>query len=214
MSVLLNYLNSPHLVANFQKVFGIESHFDSDMATTNDINHNYPIVTNRNLLSNGNLNHYSNENGVSINQRNLNKNQPTNNSRSSIETNNVNNNDQNQTKHKRNTSNTKKLDTDHTNIIANTTIHNQFWYYIFCLGAAMGNEVFYCLFFPFWFWNVDGAIARKVGFLWGIFMYVGQATKDLLCMPRPASPPVVKLEERYRAEYGFPSTHAMVRIIN
>lgn len=41
-------------------------------------------------------------------------------------------------------------------------------------------------------------------------MYVGQATKDILCMPRPASPPVVKLEERYVAEYGFPSTHAMV----
>ena len=60
------------------------------------------------------------------------------------------------------------------------------------------------------FWNVDGAIARKVGFLWGIYMTVGQATKDLLCMPRPASPPVVKLEERYVAEFGFPSTHAMV----
>ena len=41
------------------------------------------------------------------------------------------------------------------------------------------------------FWNVDGAIARKVGFLWGIFMYVGQATKDILCMPRPMSPPVI-----------------------
>lgn len=50
----------------------------------------------------------------------------------------------------------------------------------------------------------------RVAFLWGIFMYVGQATKDILCMPRPASPPVVKLEERYVAEYGFPSTHAMV----
>ena len=41
-------------------------------------------------------------------------------------------------------------------------------------------------------------------------MYFGQATKDLLCMPRPASPPLVKLEERYVKEYGFPSTHAMV----
>jgi sphingosine-1-phosphate phosphatase 1 len=74
----------------------------------------------------------------------------------------------------------------------------------------MGNEAFFSVFFPFWFWNVDGAIARKVAFLWGIFMYVGQATKDLVCSPRPASPPVVKLEERYIAEYGFPSTHAMV----
>jgi len=115
-------------------------------------------------------------------------------------------------KHKRNSSNVKVLvnNTDHCNIVANTTIHNQFWFYLFHLGAAMGNEIFYCLFFPFWFWNVDSAIGRKVGFLWGIFMYFGQATKDLLCMPRPASPPVVKLEERYVKEYGFPSTHAMV----
>lgn len=74
----------------------------------------------------------------------------------------------------------------------------------------MGNEAFFSVFFPFWFWNVDGAIARKVALLWGIFMYIGQATKDLVCSPRPASPPVVKLEERYRAEYGFPSTHAMI----
>lgn len=29
-------------------------------------------------------------------------------------------------------------------------------------------------------------------------------------MPRPASPPVVKLEQRYVLEYGFPSTHSMV----
>ena len=100
--------------------------------------------------------------------------------------------------------------TDHMGIVANTIIHSKFWYYVFHLGAAMGNEIFYCIFFPFWFWNVDGAIARQVGFLWGIFMYIGQATKDLVCMPRPASPPVVKLEERYVAEYGFPSTHAMV----
>jgi membrane-associated phospholipid phosphatase len=41
-------------------------------------------------------------------------------------------------------------------------------------------------------------------------MYVGQATKDIMEMPRPATPPVVKLEKRYLQEYGFPSTHAMV----
>jgi hypothetical protein len=73
----------------------------------------------------------------------------------------------------------------------------------------MGNEIFYSIFFPCWFWNVDGAIARKITMVWGIFMYIGQATKDIMCMPRPASPPVVKLEQRYVLEYGFPSTHAM-----
>jgi len=40
-------------------------------------------------------------------------------------------------------------------------------------------------------------------------MYVGQVLKDLLKLPRPLSPPVVKLEGRLNAEYGLPSTHAM-----
>jgi hypothetical protein len=40
-------------------------------------------------------------------------------------------------------------------------------------------------------------------------MYVGQVLKDLLKLPRPLSPPVVKLEMRVDAEYGLPSTHAM-----
>lgn len=42
-----------------------------------------------------------------------------------------------------------------------------------------------------------------------LVMYVGQVMKDLLKLPRPPSPPVVKLETRVNAEYGLPSTHAM-----
>ncbi|XP_021172528.2 sphingosine-1-phosphate phosphatase 2 isoform X2 [Fundulus heteroclitus] len=42
-----------------------------------------------------------------------------------------------------------------------------------------------------------------------LVMYIGQAMKDLLKLPRPPSPPVVKLEMRVDAEYGLPSTHAM-----
>lgn len=40
-------------------------------------------------------------------------------------------------------------------------------------------------------------------------MYIGQVMKDVLKLPRPLSPPVVKLETRVDAEYGLPSTHAM-----
>ncbi|XP_034023719.1 sphingosine-1-phosphate phosphatase 2 isoform X2 [Thalassophryne amazonica] len=43
-------------------------------------------------------------------------------------------------------------------------------------------------------------------------MYVGQVMKDVLKLPRPLSPPVVKLEMRVDAEYGLPSTHAMAAI--
>ncbi|XP_060901634.1 sphingosine-1-phosphate phosphatase 2 isoform X2 [Labrus mixtus] len=45
--------------------------------------------------------------------------------------------------------------------------------------------------------------------MWTVVMYIGQVTKDLLKLPRPLSPPVVKLETRVDAEYGLPSTHAM-----
>ncbi|CAF0922054.1 unnamed protein product [Rotaria sordida] len=84
-----------------------------------------------------------------------------------------------------------------------------FWYYFFQIGSALGNEIFYILFFPTWIWNVDGCVARKVSILWVYFMYIGQATKDILGIPRPSSPPVLQLEKRYIREYGFPSTHAM-----
>lgn len=42
-----------------------------------------------------------------------------------------------------------------------------------------------------------------------VVMYIGQVMKDILKLPRPPSPPVVKLETRVDAEYGMPSTHAM-----
>lgn len=42
-----------------------------------------------------------------------------------------------------------------------------------------------------------------------LVMYIGQVMKDVLKLPRPLSPPVVKLEMRVDAEYGLPSTHAM-----
>ena len=49
---------------------------------------------------------------------------------------------------------------------------------------------------------------RAVIVLWAVLMYVGQVAKDLLRLPRPASPRVARLEVHYSAEYGMPSTHA------
>uniref|UniRef100_A0AAQ5YY83 Sphingosine-1-phosphate phosphatase 2 n=1 Tax=Amphiprion ocellaris TaxID=80972 RepID=A0AAQ5YY83_AMPOC len=48
-----------------------------------------------------------------------------------------------------------------------------------------------------------------LSFFFFLVMYIGQVMKDLLKLPRPVSPPVVKLETRVDAEYGLPSTHAM-----
>ncbi|XP_049912964.1 sphingosine-1-phosphate phosphatase 2 isoform X2 [Epinephelus moara] len=49
----------------------------------------------------------------------------------------------------------------------------------------------------------------NIMFVLMLVMYIGQLMKDVLKLPRPLSPPVVKLETRVDAEYGLPSTHAM-----
>lgn len=82
-------------------------------------------------------------------------------------------------------------------------------YYLFCFGTELGNELFYILFFPFWIWNLDPLVGRKLVVIWVLVMYLGQCTKDIIRWPRPASPPVVKLEIFYNSEYSMPSTHAM-----
>ncbi|XP_062037620.1 sphingosine-1-phosphate phosphatase 1 [Lepus europaeus] len=82
-------------------------------------------------------------------------------------------------------------------------------YYLFCLGTELGNELFYIVFFPFWIWNLDPLVGRRLVIIWVLVMYLGQCTKDIVRWPRPASPPVVKLEVFYNSEYSMPSTHAM-----
>lgn len=90
-------------------------------------------------------------------------------------------------------------------------VQNKFLYYLFIIGTELGDENFYACFIPCWFWNVDGAVGRRFVFVWALLMYIGQALKDVLRCPRPPKP-VVKLQEKWSAEYGLPSTHAMVRI--
>lgn len=91
-------------------------------------------------------------------------------------------------------------------------IRNKFWFYLFSFAAGLGYEVFYATFFPFWFWNIDGAVGRRMVLVWVLIMYIGQALKDVIRWPRPSSPPVVSLEPEYVLEYGMPSTHAMVGV--
>lgn len=93
---------------------------------------------------------------------------------------------------------------------AGITVRNLFLYYLFVIGTELGDETFYACFIPCWFWNVDGAVGRRFVFVWALLMYIGQALKDVLRCPRPPKP-VIKLQEKWAAEYGLPSTHAMVR---
>lgn len=58
--------------------------------------------------------------------------------------------------------------------ISNYTITNYFWYYLFLFGTELGDEIFYSTFIPFWFWNVDGAVGRRVVLVWAIIMSTGK----------------------------------------
>ncbi|RNA38492.1 sphingosine-1-phosphate phosphatase 2 [Brachionus plicatilis] len=88
-------------------------------------------------------------------------------------------------------------------------VGNYFYYWFFLFITNIGNEVFYISFLPFVTWNYDDKVMILTCMAWAISMYIGQALKDILKMPRPSSPPVAKIEDRYLHEYGFPSTHAM-----
>ncbi|XP_006611832.1 sphingosine-1-phosphate phosphatase 1-like [Apis dorsata] len=94
----------------------------------------------------------------------------------------------------------------------NYTITNYFWYYLFLFGTILGDEIFYSTFIPFWFWNIDGAVGRRVVLVWAIVMTIGQILKDIICWARPACPPAVRLQDKWSEEYGMPSTHAMIGI--
>lgn len=53
------------------------------------------------------------------------------------------------------------------------TITNRFWYYTFVFGTELGDEIFYCTFIPFLFWNIDGALGQRVVLTWAIIMTIG-----------------------------------------
>ena len=36
------------------------------------------------------------------------------------------------------------------------------------------------VFVSFWFWNIDGAVGRRVILIWNLIMYIGQAFKDII----------------------------------
>lgn len=54
------------------------------------------------------------------------------------------------------------------------SINNKFWYWLFVLGTELGDEIFYATFIPFWFWNIDGAVGRRVVLVWTVVMYIGK----------------------------------------
>ncbi|CAJ1066182.1 sphingosine-1-phosphate phosphatase 2 [Xyrichtys novacula] len=88
-------------------------------------------------------------------------------------------------------------------------VRNWLLHVLFLISAGLGHEIFYITCLPCIHWSLDPFLCRRLVNMWAVVMYVGQVMKDILKLPRPLSPPVVKLETRVDAEYGLPSTHAM-----
>lgn len=116
---------------------------------------------------------------------------------------------QNNQNHQHNHQNGKNL----TNKKKNYKINNYFWYYLFSFGARLGYELFYAFSFSYLYWNIDSTICRKLMLVWAFLMYIGQALKDILKIPRPSGDNIIILEPEYSLEYGMPSTHAMLALM-
>lgn len=54
-----------------------------------------------------------------------------------------------------------------------------------------------------------GRYARHLTLLMASCIFLSGIIKDMLCLPRPLSPPVVKLTSSHQTEYGFPSSHTV-----
>jgi len=88
-------------------------------------------------------------------------------------------------------------------------IGSKFWHYLFLFGTQLGDEAWYIFLFGLWFWNIDGAVGRRVYFIFAFVMYIGQAAKDVIRWPRPQMPPCIQIETKWSMEYGMPSTHSI-----
>ncbi|OBA24276.1 hypothetical protein METBIDRAFT_14632, partial [Metschnikowia bicuspidata var. bicuspidata NRRL YB-4993] len=80
----------------------------------------------------------------------------------------------------------------------------------FAWTANLASHTFYVLMLPPLFWFGASAMGRDLVFVLGMGVYVTGFCKDLLCLPRPRSPPLQRITMlAYTAqEYGWPSSHS------
>ncbi|KAH8722367.1 PAP2 superfamily-domain-containing protein [Phaeosphaeriaceae sp. PMI808] len=80
----------------------------------------------------------------------------------------------------------------------------------FAYTANLGTHTFFMVFLPIQFWCGYTSIGRATVFMLAAGVYLTGALKDLLCLPRPLSPPLKRISMSGSAalEYGFPSSHS------
>ncbi|EPY52418.1 sphingosine-1-phosphate phosphatase [Schizosaccharomyces cryophilus OY26] len=79
----------------------------------------------------------------------------------------------------------------------------------FSYSATLGTHVFFMLALPIFFWSGCINFTLDITQLFAAGVYVSGIVKDFLCLPRPLSPPLIRLtlSSDAECEYGFPSTH-------
>ncbi|KAF3482186.1 sphingosine-1-phosphate phosphohydrolase [Arthroderma uncinatum] len=80
----------------------------------------------------------------------------------------------------------------------------------FAITANLGTHTFYMVMLPILFWSGYTGVGRAVVHLLAAGVFFSGFMKDLLCLPRPLSPPLQRITMSGSAalEYGFPSTHS------
>ncbi|EEH41965.2 sphingosine-1-phosphate phosphohydrolase [Paracoccidioides lutzii Pb01] len=79
----------------------------------------------------------------------------------------------------------------------------------FAITANLGTHTFYMIMLPVLFWCGYTEVGRGIVQLLASGVFFSGFLKDLLCLPRPLSPPLTRITMSGSAalEYGFPSTH-------
>lgn len=76
--------------------------------------------------------------------------------------------------------------------------------------SYMGEEEFYTLFGATMVWNVDYRMGRLLVFLMALSFCITSYLKNLLCLPRPPSPPVIPMHPT--KDWAFPSHHSVLSV--
>ena len=79
----------------------------------------------------------------------------------------------------------------------------------FAFTANLGTHTFFMTFLPICFWCGYPDYGIALVHMLGFGVYLTGVVKDLVCLPRPLSPPLQRITMSGSAalEYGFPSTH-------
>ncbi|KAF8430138.1 hypothetical protein EV426DRAFT_580000 [Tirmania nivea] len=80
----------------------------------------------------------------------------------------------------------------------------------FAMTANLGTHTFFMVMLPIMFWFGFTSLGRAMVHILAAGVFFSGFVKDLLCLPRPLSPPLHRITMSGSAalEYGFPSTHS------